>query len=182
MEQDNTTTVTFRPKLQAELFTVYESTVTYKSGNTVVHHDTVAKPSVLVLPVNEHHEIFLISEYRYLLEKDVLGAVAGTIEDKEKPLITAKKELKEEAGITAAQWEELARGELSRSKVREQMYIFLARDLEIGTPEPEEDEEIQVIKMPLEEAVKKVFTGEIYHVPSMMGILMLDKLRKEKKL
>jgi len=173
---------TFRPKLQAELFTVYESTITYKNGNTVIHHDAIVKPSVLVFPVNEQQEIFLISEYRYLLEKDVLGAVAGTIENTEKPLIAAKKELKQETGISAMHWEELVRGELSRSIVREQIYIFLARELEVGTPEPEEDEEIQVIKMPLSEAVKKVFAGEIYHVPSMMGILMLDTLRKEKKL
>ena len=177
----NPPSITSKFVFDAELFRVTESVLDYKNGTTIVHNDVIVTPSVIVFPMTDTHEIYLISEYRYLLKKKVLGAVAGSIEFDQKPLFVAKKELLEEAGITAAQWEELAKVELSRSIVRHQMYIFLARDLEMGSPHPETDEEITIIKMPLDEAVAKVFSGEIYHGPSMLGILMLDRLRSVKR-
>lgn len=166
----------------AELFRVTETKITYPKGSVSIHNDVIVTPSVIIFPLTENDEIYLISEYRYLLKKEVLGAVGGCLEYDQKPLQVAKKELKEEAGITAQQWEELAKVEFSRSVVRQQAYMFLARDLEVGKATPEAGEQITLVKVALDEAVKKVFSGEIYHGPSMLGILMLDKLRKRKKL
>jgi hypothetical protein len=62
------------------------------------------------------------------------------------------------------------------------VHIFLAKGLEFEVANLEEDEEISVVKMPLTQAVEKVMLGEINHAASMLGILMLDKLRMQKKL
>jgi hypothetical protein len=61
-------------------------------------------------------------------------------------------------------------------------HLFLAKGLEIGENKPEEDEEISIVKIPLSMAVEKVMVGEINHSATVIGILMLDRLRMEKKL
>src|SRR6185437_7183126 len=106
-------------------------------------------------------EMYLISQYRYTLKSNSLEAVAGFIDEGETPLQAAKRELKEETGMTASSWEEIGKLEIAGSVVRGQTYLFLARDLEIGEAEPEEDEDITLLKMPIKEAVTKVFGGEI---------------------
>ena len=70
--------------------------------------------------------------------------------------------------------------ELAASVVKSTNYLYLAWDLNMGEARPMEDEEIEVVKMPLHEAVQKVLTGEINHASSMIGILMVDKLLKNE--
>ena len=117
-----------------------------------------------------------------MLKKTIIEAVAGHMEKKETTIAAAKRELKEEAGIEAQQLEEIARIEMSGSVFKSKVHLFLAKGLEIGDNKPDDDEEISVIKMPLALAVEKVMSGEINHASSVIGILMLDNLRREKKL
>lgn len=168
---------------KAKLFDVHEVKLQHESGRDVTHHIAYRKPTVCIFPLTPDYEIYLVSEYRYMLGSTILAAAAGFMDKEgEKPLDTAKREAQEELGIAASQWELLTKIELSASAFSAQSFLFLARDLEIGTASPEADEQIQVVKMPLDEAVKKVMFGEITISATMIGILMLDKLRREKKL
>lgn len=167
----------------AKLFDVEEYQLHLSSGRDVTHHVAHRLPVVVIFPITSTYEIYLVSEYRYMLQKTILSAAAGFMDKKgEKPLDTAKRETKEELGITASQWEEFATVEISSSVFHGQAHLFLAQDLQIGNMELEEDEQIEVVKMSLDEAVKKVMTSEINNSATMIGILMLDKMRKEKKL
>lgn len=168
--------------LRAKLFDVKRIDFETKTGKKKVHHIAERAPIALVFPLTDSYEIYLISEYRYMLNKTVLQAVAGHVEKKETAIAAARRELKEEAGIQAMQLEEIARIEMSGSVFRSKSHLFLAKGLEIGDNKPDDDEEISVVKMPLSEAVEKVMLGEINHSASMIGILMLDKLRMQKKL
>lgn len=169
--------------LDAKLFQLIEKELEYPTGRKVIHHDMHRKPTVSIFPLTDAYEIYLVSEYRYLLEKTILAAAAGFMDkDGETPLDTAKRESKEELGITAGQWEQLAAVDLASSVIKGKSYLFLARDLEIGEATPEEDEEITVVKMSLDEAVQKVMLGEISASATIVGILMLDKMRKEGRL
>lgn len=168
--------------LKAKLFNVEQIDFETKTGQKKTHYQAQRVPVVSVFPLTDSYEIYLISEYRYMLKKTVIQALAGHVERKESVIVAAKRELKEEAGITAMQLEEIARIEMSGSVFRSKVHLFLAKGLEIGDNKLDEDEEISLIKMPLDEAVQKVMTGEINHSTSMIGILLLDKLRREKKL
>lgn len=167
---------------KAKLFNVKEVVFETKTGKKKIHHIAERAPIALVFPLTDSYEIYLVSEYRYMLNKTVLQAVAGHVEKKETAIAAAKRELKEEAGISAMQLEEIARIEMSGSVFRSKSHLFLAKGLEIGDNKLDDDEEIAVVKMPLEDAVGKVMLGEINHSASMLGILLLDKLRAQKKL
>lgn len=168
--------------LETELFNVKKIKLLFPNGRKRLHYDAQRVPVISVFPLTEEYGIYLVYQYRYLLKKVMLEAVAGHVGKNETTLLAAKRELKEETGITANQWEELARIETGASVFRSRAHLFLAKGLEIGKPEPMEGEEIKLIKMPLKEAVEKVAIGEINHSSTMIGIFLLDKLRREKKL
>ena len=106
----------------------------------------------------------------------------GGIKKGEGILKAVKRELKEEAGLAASQWEELLRFNTENSVVKSQKYLFLAKELEIVEKALEEDEEIELTKMTISEAVEKVISGEISGAGTIIGIFLLDKLKKEKKI
>jgi 8-oxo-dGTP pyrophosphatase MutT (NUDIX family) len=167
---------------KAKLFEVKEILFKNKSGQEKIHHIAQRNTVVTIFPLTDKYEIYLASQHRYMLEKSVLEAPSGYVDKKESVITAARRELKEETGITAQQFEELARVNLASSVFKSKVHLFLAKGLEMGEPNLDEDEEISVVKMTLNQAVEKVMTGEIDHAASMAGILLLDKLRTEKKL
>lgn len=171
-----------KPVFKGELFDVTEINFTNKAGKKKIHHIAERNPIISVFPLTDSYEIYLVSQYRYMLKRITLEAVAGFIEKRESSLAAAKRELEEETGIEAMQWEEISRVEMAASVFKGKMHLFLAKELEIPVIEYENEEEIVVVKISLSDAVKKVMDGEINHSASMIGILMLDKLRMQKKL
>lgn len=174
--------VSQKPVFKAKLFDVKEIVFKNKEGKEKIHHIAQRKTVVTIFPLTDKYEVYLISQYRSMLDKTVLEAISGYVNKKETTITAAKRELREEAGITAYQLEEIARVEMAGSVFRSKGYLFLAKGLEMGEANLDEDEEISIVKMPLTQAVEKVMMGEITHASSMIGILMLDKLRGEKKL
>lgn len=158
------------------------SNVVFKVSNkTHIHKNILRDPIIAVFPMDEAGNVYLIRQYRYLLERTILEAVAGHIDKREKPIDAAKRELYEETGIKAAQWEHMGMIEGSASVVRSVAHLFLARELEFDEPHPEEGEDISLVKMPLREAVEKVLSLEIQNSTTMVGLFLLNELRKKKR-
>lgn len=181
MKTPTVTVTSIKQVYSSKYFTVNDVDLSF-GAKTATHQVVEVSPAATIFPITPKNEIYLINQYRYMLGGYVLGAAAGHIEKGETPLIAAKRELLEETGIKALQWEELTKIELARSTTHVQQYLFLARDLEVTVARPEEDEEIELVKMPIEEAVQMVFQGKITHAASIIGILMIDRLKKEKRL
>jgi ADP-ribose pyrophosphatase len=174
--------VSQKTTFKSELFDVKEVALENSEKKKKLHHEAERVPVVTIFPLTNKYEVYLVSQYRQMLKRTVLEAPSGYIKPNESIIAAAKRELREEVGIEAEQLEEIARVELAASVFKSKVNLFLAKGLEIGKNNPEEDEEIEVIKMPLKRAVEKVMLGEINHSATMVGILMLDKLRREKKL
>lgn len=168
--------------LKSKKFEVVRNTIKLHNGEEKNYEDVYVNPAVFVFPITKENEIYLIYEYRYLLKKTVLSAIAGFNEKGETSIQTAKRELKEEGGIIASQWEELLRFNMSNSVVNSQNYLFLAKELEFTEQSLEKDEEIELIKMPIHKAVEKVFSGEASGTGTIIGIFLLDQLKREKKI
>lgn len=140
------------------------------------------EPVVLIFPVTPEYDIYLTSQYRYNHGKKIIDAVAGYIDQGEEAFDAAVRELKEESGITAGKIEKISEVEVGAGVLKGKIHIYYAKDLDFGDTEFNEDEEIELIKISLDEAVEKVMKGEITISACCLGILMLDKLRKEGNL
>lgn len=171
-----------KPILTADFFTVFEDHIQLPSGEERVYRSAKREPSVAVFPVDNEGNIYLIDQDRYLLQRRVLEGIGGMIENGLSPLETAKKELKEEAGIEAGEWKDLGSKKAASSILTWDNVFFVAQDLNLGDQELEDSEDIKVVKIPLTEAVAKVMSGEIISSTTIIGILMVDKLRQEGKL
>lgn len=170
-----------KPILETTLFTVNELTVEVKPSVIRNHHNIERKSTVHILPIDDN-DVFLISQYRYNLGKDVIECVAGFIEENEDPLDAAKRELQEETGLSAATWKTLPMIELGGGSIKAKQYLYIASGLTKGATAFDESESIETIRIPLMSAVKKVMTGEIDIVTSMSLILMANELQREGKL
>ena len=168
--------------LKTKFFDVEEEKIILPNGTKHIYKTAVRKPVSMVIPLTEDYEIYMIKQYRYLYNDCLTELVAGHIDDNESPLAAAKRELKEETGLTAKHWEEIKRLEGSASVFKSKVHLFLAKDLEEGKSSPEDGEEIDLIKVPLKKAVEMVMNGEVNTTSVMYAILLLEKLIKEKRL
>ncbi len=124
-----------------------------------------------ILPLDAALNTYLVGQYRFTLnqyswEIPEGGGPAGT-----EILASAKRELLEETGLVAAEWVKLMDFHLSNSVSDEYGQVFLARQLAQHAPEPEETEQLQVRKIPFEEAYAMVANGQITDSMSVAAIL-----------
>ncbi len=107
---------------------------------------------------------------------------AGRIDEGERPLAAGKRELREETGYTAKSWRRILFFYPSPGFMDETMTVFLARGLEPGTAQPEEDERIKYKLVPLAEAVRMISTGKICDGKTIAGVLWFSRLPGQRKL
>lgn len=151
-----------------------------RNGKTFSKDIIERTSSVMVLPLTKNGEIYLLSQYRDALQTVILELIAGNMDKYASPLENAKRELQEEGGFIAKTWKQIATFHMSANLVGE-LYVFVATDLESTAKNPDYDEQIEVLKIPLQEALEKVANGEIRVSSNVASLLLLDKLMKEGK-
>ena len=104
-----------------------------------------------VIAINEKDEIILVNQYRPAVKDHILEIPAGLIEDGEDPCVGARRELEEETGYTAGKMEKLYEYYTSPGISCSKMYIYLATDLKLGEQKLDEDEYLEVVKIPKNE-------------------------------
>ena len=130
-----------------------------------------------IIPVDKDLNTWLVGQYRYTLNEYAWEIPEGGAPLDEDPLEAAKRELKEETGITAEKWTLLTKLHTSNSVTDEVAYIFLAEDLEQCDNELEETEaDLKVKRIPLREAIDMVMRGEITDSMSIIGMLKVHSL------
>ena len=130
-----------------------------------------------VIPLTDQGEIILVRQYRYPIGEVTLEIPAGKLDIAgEDPLECAKRELSEETGYTAQEYKFLSKLATSVGFSDEVIYIYAAKGLKAGTQHTDEDEFINVVKVPLAEAVEMVLDGRINDGKSVTAILMLDRM------
>lgn len=132
--------------------------------------------AVAIIPIDENQNTWLIGQYRYTLDEYSWEIPMGGGPIEEDLLESAKRELKEETGLRATQWRQIMRIHPSNSVSDEEGFVFLAENLTPGETEFEETEKLELLKLPLSEAVEKVMKGEITDAISVAGLLKAAKL------
>jgi len=132
-----------------------------------------------ILPLDEQFNTWLVGQWRYPLQEYSWEIPEGGGPLGVDPLESAKRELKEETGLIAGKFTVLGKIHTSNSVCNESGILYLAQELELTEAEPEENEDLQVKKLPFEEAYQMVMDGKITDSLSMAAILktklMLDK-------
>jgi ADP-ribose pyrophosphatase len=134
------------------------------------------KPGVTVIAVDENRDVFLTEEFHYGVGRTTIEGVSGGVEEGEDPLAAARRELHEEIGIEAAQWDHLGTTDPFTSAIVSPTQLYLARNLSFVADAPEGTEIIRRVQVPLEDAVDMVLASKITHSPSCLAILMVSRL------
>jgi 8-oxo-dGTP pyrophosphatase MutT (NUDIX family) len=124
-----------------------------------------------IIAIDEGDMIYLVGQYRYPLKQYSWELPEGGGPLDQEPLDSAKRELLEETGLVAQHWEEVLRMHLSNSVSNELGILYLAKDFEQFEAQPEETEQLEVKKIPFEEAYQMVIKGEITDSLTVAGIL-----------
>lgn len=168
-------------------WTILESKTVYKNPWIKVIEDKVIQPDnkegifamvemksgVSVVPLDEKGNVYLTKEYHYAIAKETIEAISGGIDKGETKLVAAKRELQEEAGIIAAEWIDMGFVVPFTSVINSTNYMYMARNLQFVKRSLEGTEEIEIIKMPLQEAVQLVKESKIIHGATVILILKM---------
>ncbi|MGF1635892.1 MAG: NUDIX domain-containing protein [Cyclobacteriaceae bacterium] len=129
-----------------------------------------------IVAIDEVLNTWLVGQYRYTLEEYCWEIPTGGGPLNETPLESAKRELREETGISARSWENILRIHTSNSVTDEEGFVFLAKDLSYGDTEFDDTEDLLIKKMPLKEALDMVMKNEITDSLSIAGLLKVARL------
>lgn len=146
--------------------TVREGELTYQ--REVVHHHG----SAVILPVFDDGTVALVRQYRHPAVRYLLEAPAGSLDEGERPDDGAARELQEELGLTAGRMEKLSEFFVSPGFCEEKMWVFLATELTEGKQQPEEDEVLEVVRLPIAEALEMISSGEIQDAKTIIALLL----------
>ena len=142
------------------------------NGKTA-YREVIEHPGgVCVLPLTAENEILFVRQFRYPYKEELLEIPAGKRDHgAENPLECGKRELQEETGATAANFRSLGELYPSPGYVGEVIYMFLATDLTYGETNPDEDEFLNIERIPFDKALKMVMDGEIKDAKTQTAIL-----------
>lgn len=172
---------------KGRVFSVFRDEVIEPTGvrNTreIIRHSG----SVVILAVDESKnpddpEIIFERQYRHAAGQFLLELPAGRREPNEPPLTAAKREMIEETGYRAKRWTLLTKYFASPGFLGEWMQIYLARDLRDGVAQPEDDEQIEVLRLPLSKALEFAHNNKIHDGKTLVGLMLYDARRRSGKL
>ena len=164
----------------------------YENAWITIWHDEVTRPdgapgiygvvhfanlAVGVLALDDEDRVLLVGQHRYALDALSWEIPEGGVPAGETALDGAQRELREETGVEAAAWQELARCHLSNSVSDELAVLFLATGLTAGPATPEGTEALEIRWLPFEEALAMTLDGRITDAMSVVAIERLALLR-----
>ena len=128
--------------------------------------------SAVIVPVFSDETVAFVRQYRHPAGRYLLEVPAGTLDKGEQPEIGAARELEEELGVVAGNLEKLSEFFLSPGFLEEKMWVYLATDLTETKQKLDADEILDVIRIPLGQALEMITTGEIQDAKTIIGLML----------
>ncbi|HEX8613148.1 MAG TPA: NUDIX hydrolase [Telluria sp.] len=164
--------------------------VAYDGSFLKVSHDRVSLPNgavatreyirhpgaVVILPILDDGRVLLERQFRYPLGRVFIEFPAGKIDAGEEPLACAKRELQEETGYTASDWQFISTIHNAIAYSDEHLELFVARGLTAGPAQLDEGEFLETFSATVPELLEMVRTGQVTDVKTIIGAFWLDKL------
>lgn len=170
--------LSFEYKFKGRIINLRVDEALLPNGATASREIVEHNGGICVVPLTENNEILMVEQFRYPYSEVVLEIPAGKRDGNEEPLEGGKRELKEETGATAESYTFLGELYPTPGYCGEIIYMYLARGLSYGETDPDEDEFLNVKKIPLEKAVDMIMKGEIKDAKTQTAILKVERMLK----
>lgn len=151
------------------------------NGNTAYREIVEHNGGVCIVPLDNDGNVYMVRQYRYPYSEVVTEIPAGKLEKGEDPLEAGKRELREEVGAAAENYTFLGKLYPSPGYCGEIIYMYLARGLTFGQTDPDDDEFLEPVKLPLKQAVDMILKGELADSKTQAAILKTYLLEEEIK-
>jgi len=168
--------VSSRLVYDGKLLKVRSDTVRLPDGTTARREWIEHPGAVAVIALTDSGEIVMERQFRYPLGRDMIEVPAGKIDPGEDPLATARRELQEETGYTAAEWTHVATIHLAIGYSNEHIEIYLARHLKQERAKLDEEEFLEVFTLPLATALAWVREGRITDSKTVSALFWAEKI------
>ena len=163
---------------QGKVVQVHRDKVSLPNGKTS-YREVVEHPGgVGILAMDERNCVPMVTQYRYVFKRKMLEIPAGKREAGEDPFATAIRELKEEVGATAKEWVPMGKLLASPGCYGEELYLFLARGLTFGETHFDEDEFLEIERIPFDDLLHRCLDGEIEDAKTVAAVLKAKLLLK----
>lgn len=169
-------TLSSRTVYRGRLLDVREDDVRLPDGTTSRREYIVHPGAAVMLAMPDAQSVVMERQYRYPLREHLYELPAGKIDPGEDPLATAQRELLEETGYRAREWRHLLTTYPVVGYSNERIELYLARDLEQVGHALDEGEFLDVLIMPLAEAIDWVRMGRIKEAKTIMGLLLAERI------
>jgi ADP-ribose pyrophosphatase len=172
---------------KGKVFDVYTDTVIEPGGHRNTRDVIRHNGSVVILAVDESKnpadpDVILERQYRHAAGQFLIELPAGRRDPGESPLAAAKREMIEETGFRAKRWTMLLKYFASPGFLGEWMQIYLARDIRQGEARPELDEQIEILRVPLSQAMQMIAENKIHDGKTLVGLSLYDAARRAGRL
>ena len=161
------------------ILSVRVDTVELPSGRRTIREVAEHSDAVCMIPVDDDGNVLLVRQYRKPTESSLLEAPAGGVEAGEVSEDTVLRELQEEVGYTASNLRHLASFWIAPGWATERMHAYLATGLTPSKLSADDDENIQVVRVPFADAVGMIETGEIHDAKTIAALLLAQGILKQ---
>ena len=152
------------------------------NGNIAKREIVEHNGGVMVAPLDNEDNLYFVKQFRYPYMEIVTELPAGKLEKGEDPFEAGKRELKEETGAVANKYVSLGLLYPTPGYCGEIIHMYLATELSFGEQNPDDDEFLEVYKIPLEKAVEMVLSGELKDSKTQTAILKIHCLKQEGRI
>ncbi len=157
-------------------------TIVLPNGKTGWREIVEHRGAVAMVPLHADGRVVLVRQWRAPAQAALLEIPAGTLDPGEDPEAAAHRELGEEINLQAGRMTKLYEAFMAPGYTTELIRFFLAQDLTETQGHTDEDEFLEIVELPLEEAIGKIGTGEIRDAKSISGLLFVDRMTREGRL
>ena len=171
------TQLTAQEIFHGQILHLRKDTVRLPNGGTAPRELIVHVGAVCILPVTEDGQVYVERQFRYPLGQVITEIPAGKLDSNtEDVLEAAKRELKEETGLTADRWTELGLYYPAAAYSDEVITMYLAQGLHVGARALDEDEFLDVELLPLEQLIRDVLEGKVPDGKTQVAVLKAARL------
>ncbi len=177
----NEKTLTSKLVYDGGLLKVYYDTVELVNGKTSWREVIRHPGAVVMVPVDDEGNVYLERQFRYPYDRVIIEVPAGKLEWGEDPDDACRRELKEEIGAEASRWERAGEMLPTPGYCDELQHVYLARGLTFGDRHLDEDEFLDVFRVPFEEALDMAADGRIQDCKTIAALYRAERIMRREQ-